>query len=85
MKTHRIALDGTRAFIFHSSPSGRSLTLSGFYSGHHAWDPGDHLLITLDSGDETRYRIKEIRRPSNPPSQYFADCTFAPRRTKRAN
>lgn len=40
---------------------------------------GDYILLTDDSGGETRYRFLGVRYEWDPPDQWFGTLAFAPR------
>lgn len=76
---HVEKLNGVTAFVFWVKDGGRQITVSGWHPNHSKFKIGERVLLVRDSGEGTRYRIKEIRRPHNPSDQYFMDCEFAPR------
>jgi hypothetical protein len=75
--THNQRLDGVTVFVFAVRNEGAEITVSGWNS-LLKWRNGD--FVVLDTGKRTtRYEVKNVRRMVNPPDQYFADMTFAPR------
>jgi hypothetical protein len=74
---HVVELDGSTAFIFHHRNQGLEITVSGWDSRHYNYQVGERVILT-DAGKAYRYRIKDVRRPLSPPTQYFMDCEFAP-------
>lgn len=49
-------------------------------------EPGDFLILAHPGSQETaRYRINKIDYAFNPRDQWFADLSFAPRKTQTAN
>lgn len=76
---HREELNGVTAFVFHVKNKGQEITVSGWHPRHSNFKPGDRVLFVRESGEETRYLIREVRRPGDPHDQYFMDCEFAPR------
>ena len=76
---HLQVLDGRAAFVFNVKDGGRQITVSGWYPYHNKFKTGDRVLFITEEGESTRYRITDIRRPGDPPDQYFMDCDFEPR------
>lgn len=79
MTEHIQHLDGTTAFVFNVKNRGQQITVSGWHPNHHKFKEGDRIVFIQESGEGSRYRIKEVRRPYDPPDQYFMDCEFDPR------
>lgn len=77
---HRLCLNGLSAFVFDVTNSGRNITVAGWHLNRRKFKPGQRVLLVQESGEETRYKIKDVRCPSDPPDQYFMDCEFDPRK-----
>ena len=82
---HCEKLNGVTAFVFNVKNGGQQITVSGWHPNHHKFKAGERVLLIQESGEATRYRIKNVRRPGDPHDQYFMDCDFAPRRAKSSN
>jgi hypothetical protein len=76
---HTEELNGVTAFVFNVKNRGQQITVSGWHPNHHKFKTGERVLLIQKSGEATRYRIKEVRRPGDPHDQYFMDCEFTPR------
>lgn len=79
--THQIWLDGATAGVLHVSDGGNKITVCVFQRGYE-WKDGDLVIFRRRSGETTRYKIDQIRTPSDPGDQHFLDCTFTPRTQK---
>lgn len=77
---HAEILNGVTAFVVSVRNGGQQITVSGWRPNHSKFKVGERVLLIQGSGESTRYRIKEVRRPGNPHDQYFMDCEFEPRR-----
>jgi hypothetical protein len=78
---HRLRLNGLEAFVMFVRENGQRIVISGWTRRHWNWNVGDRILLYLDSGESTRYRVEDVRRPGDPPDQYFMDMIFDPRST----
>lgn len=80
MKTceHHLQLNGVSGFVFSVRNKGQQITVSG-WTNHSRFKEGDNVILHQDGGSETRYRIDKMKRPGDPPDQYFMHCTFNPR------
>jgi hypothetical protein len=77
-KTHDYTKRGWgHDYIFRPIDGGMRGSMTGW--GHGIGD-GDYLILQ-NEGDTTRYRVDEISYYSDPPDQWRASVTFAPRST----
>lgn len=75
---HVVRLDGLTAFVFSVMDLGHRITISGWDSQRKKYKNGD-LLLLVDRGMETRYKVESVSFPDDPPDQYFLHCSFNPR------
>ncbi|MBT5303833.1 MAG: hypothetical protein HOL31_01985 [Candidatus Scalindua sp.] len=73
---HVVKIDGYAACT--TDVTEDSLTVYGWSYDHHKYKEKDRILI-IQSGQESRYKIKRITRPWDVSDQYFLDCIFEPR------
>jgi len=76
---HELSLNGVSGFVMFVRNKGQEITVSGWCDRHRKWRNGDRIMLCREAGEKTRYRIINIRRPGNPPDQYFMDMAFDPR------
>jgi len=72
-------LDGIKAFVFNVKNKGQEICVSGWRGDHYKFKKGQRIVFVQKSGEGSRYRVKEVRRPGDPPDQYFMDCVYDPR------
>lgn len=76
---HELDLDGVGAFILVSNNRHTKVTVSGFLRDRRKFKKGHRVLLRSSEGQESRYRITDVRLPDDPKDQYFIDVEFHPR------
>lgn len=74
-----LRLDGVNAFVMTVKNGGQFIVVSG-WTNHWRFEEGKNIIL-LDpkANTTTRYMIKKVRRPGDPPDMYFLDLEFNPR------
>lgn len=71
---------GTECCISHVSKGGKWLRVYGWSARRHRLVSGTHVLLAHQSGESSRYVLKNVKHPYDPDDMWFADAKFKPRK-----